>query len=235
MTVYTVWTPFETLFYVKKCINLWTLAGMIPSGFVIMWEKCECIFFLKDPVEMNGSANWDGGDWLEIPVLTLDGYQEISSWQGSWPVRLGQSWELFKQLGVGWGENLRSVPECGDVLWTNESRKSAVIQPPPNDVLFRQITCRALFASLLSFCVNKGSCDGDTCPGDTSILDYCNALSVGLPLETIWKLKHVKNEGGRKRRYDSVTPILQELHWLPISFHVQQVCSVSLSLDTHVR
>lgn len=59
----------------------------------------------------------------------------------------------------------------------------------------------------------------------TSRLDYCNLLYTGLPLEMIWKLQLMQNAVAQVLRGSSkvkhITPILQDLHWLPIGFRVQ--------------
>lgn len=55
----------------------------------------------------------------------------------------------------------------------------------------------------------------------TSSLNYCNALHVGLPWETAWKLQFVQNVADhalmRASNFERITPILQELHWLPLA------------------
>ena len=59
----------------------------------------------------------------------------------------------------------------------------------------------------------------------TSILDYCNCLLAGLPKETTDRLQRVQNAAARvvKKAHgrEHVTPILQELHWLPVAYRIK--------------
>ena len=64
----------------------------------------------------------------------------------------------------------------------------------------------------------------------TSRTDYCNSLLFGLPNCELVKLQIVQNVGARlltsTKKYDHITPILRELHWLPVRFRIH--CKILL-------
>ena len=59
----------------------------------------------------------------------------------------------------------------------------------------------------------------------SSRLDYCNSLFVGLPQSLIGKLQLVQNAAARivtrSSKYDHITPVLYDLHWLPVYQRIQ--------------
>ena len=52
------------------------------------------------------------------------------------------------------------------------------------------------------------------------LLDYCNSIYYGLPNYQLIKLQTVMNRAARLIKglspWESITPTLMELHWLPI-------------------
>ena len=59
----------------------------------------------------------------------------------------------------------------------------------------------------------------------TSILGHCNSLLYNVPKNVIKKLQSVQNTAARlirrSRKCDHITPILLDLHWLPVSERIK--------------
>jgi len=54
----------------------------------------------------------------------------------------------------------------------------------------------------------------------TSRLDWCNSLYYGITDELMRRLQSVQNDATRlitgTRRCDNISPVLRQLHWLPV-------------------
>lgn len=59
----------------------------------------------------------------------------------------------------------------------------------------------------------------------TSRLDSCNSLYIGLPVKSTNLLQAVQHVAARlltgTKKYDHITPVLQDLHWLPVTFRIK--------------
>ncbi len=58
----------------------------------------------------------------------------------------------------------------------------------------------------------------------TNTFDYCNSLLYGRPNYLITKLQYVQNLAARlltsTQKFDHITPVLIQLHWLPVKFRI---------------
>ena len=58
----------------------------------------------------------------------------------------------------------------------------------------------------------------------TSRLDYCNSPSHNIPLSQTARLQRVQNNAARlitrTSKHDHITPVLKELHWLPVESRI---------------
>lgn len=86
---------------------------------------------------------------------------------------------------------------------------------------------RACFAELRKINSIRKSIDIDACKtliqyNVISRLDYCNSLLYGIPQYLSNRLQRVQNYAARlifrRSKFDHITPILFELHWIPVKY-----------------
>ena len=90
--------------------------------------------------------------------------------------------------------------------------------------------CRSAFLEMrriasIRRCLSTSTCAQLVSALIISRLDYCNAIYGGLTNEEVARLQRIQNCAARlvlrKRKYDHVTPLLKQLHWLPVLSRVQ--------------
>ena len=95
----------------------------------------------------------------------------------------------------------------------------------PTKPLWNTLPCLFAFPSLGTKFGTKGMRPYDTCKTlihafVTARIDYCNSLLYGQPKCILKRLQSVLNSAARlihlTSRYEHVTPLLIQLHWLPI-------------------
>ena len=90
--------------------------------------------------------------------------------------------------------------------------------------------CRSANWKLRKISLMRSYLDNKTCEilvhaFVTSKLDFLNSLLYGLPQSSIRKFQKIQNTAARivkrKGKYCHITPLLKELHWLPISYRIE--------------
>ena len=66
-----------------------------------------------------------------------------------------------------------------------------------------------------------------------SRLDYCNSTLSGLPDTSLKRLQKIQNQTARlvlrRRKTDRATPLLRELHWLPVKSRIEyKICTLAI-------
>ncbi|KAF7253666.1 hypothetical protein EYD10_00580 [Varanus komodoensis] len=158
---------------------------------------------------------------------------EVREWMRANKLKLNpDKTEVLLVGGSGFGEGGFDLVLNGATLPLRDKVRSLGVLLDPELSLEAQVTAVARNAFLQLRLINQ------LCPYleydclvtvthalVTSRLDFCNALYVGLPLKTVRTLQLVQNRAARlltgTGRYAHMTPVLHQLHWLPIEARAQ--------------
>ena len=106
------------------------------------------------------------------------------------------------------------------------------VPPPPPGSMAPHVTavCKSAFFHLRNISKIRKFLNTETTKSlvhafITSKVDYCNSLLYGVPKYLLLRLQRVLNCAARivfkSNKYDHITPLLKELHWLPIEQRIK--------------
>ncbi|KAF7253194.1 von Willebrand factor A domain-containing protein 3B [Varanus komodoensis] len=152
---------------------------------------------------------------------------EVMGWMRANKLKLNpDKMEVLLVGGSGFGEGELNLVLNGVALPLRDKVRSLGVLLDPELSLEAQVTVvvRSSFYQLRPYLEND--CLATVTHAlVTSCLDFCNALYVGLPLKTVRILQLVQNRATRllmgTGRYVHMTPVLHQLHWLPIEVWAQ--------------
>ena len=114
------------------------------------------------------------------------------------------------------GEHVRNLGVIMDTKFTMEPHITKIMQ-----IAFLKIRQISYYRKFLTSSAAKTLIHAYI----TSRLDYCNGLLYGLPTNLVAKLQSILNTAARlvtkTRKYEHITPVMINLHWLPIQYRIQ--------------
>ncbi len=124
--------------------------------------------------------------------------------------------------------SLSSIMAGNDHIESSASAKNIGVIFDNFLLLDKQVThiCKAAFSHIRNIAKIRKYISFDHCEilihaFVTSRLDYCNSMLSGLPKKQITRLQYVQNSAARlltgTKKYDSISPVLMDLHWLPVA------------------
>ena len=126
---------------------------------------------------------------------------------------------------------LTSINICSSVIETTSSARNIGVIFDDNYTFQQHIitTCRTIHFLLRKIGHIRKYLSQDSCATlvhavISSKLDYCNSLLYGLPDVHLQRLQRAQNTAARiitrTRKFEHITPILKQLHWLPVSHRI---------------
>ncbi|KAF7249628.1 putative RNA-directed DNA polymerase from transposon BS [Varanus komodoensis] len=158
---------------------------------------------------------------------------EVMGWMRANKLKLNpDKTEVLLVGGSGFGEGELNLVLNGVALPLRDRVRSLGVLLGPELSLDAQVTAVARSAFLQLWLIHQlrpfleNDCLATVTHAlVTSRLDFCNALYMGLPLKMVQILQLVQNRAARlltgTGRCSHITPILRQLHWLPIEVRTQ--------------
>jgi hypothetical protein len=203
-----------------------------PLSDVIAKHECDFHKYADD-TELSKSAHVEDFHSVQLDVKTC--IDDVLSWMDSNKLMLNT--DKTEVLPVGAPSRLRLVESDSTVIGSSSipfknSVRYLGVQIDQTLSMHDQIssTCRVCFLELRRIAsirpyLSDTACARLVTARVTSRLDYCNSVLAGLPAEQLNRLQRIQNNAARlvlkKGKRDHVTPLLKQLHWLPVKLRCQ--------------
>ena len=208
-----------------------------PLSEVITQRNCS---FHKYADDTEISKSTDLNSFLTNQFIMQDCISDILTWMQSNKLKLNPEKTEFMVAGTKY--SLDRVPSDSISVGNNSiSIQSSVrylgVTIDSSLSMQRHISdvCRSCFLALRRISsirpfISKQSTSTLIHASITSRLDYCNSTLTGVSSDQLSRLQRVQNCAVRlvlkKGKREHVTPMLKQVHWLPISFRIQYKLSV---------
>ena len=182
--------------------DIWSKSGNWWKGHSYTDDLVPCWYSSMDGKEFHETQWWHV--WIPHNFFTQHEEQDQLHGPPSWQC-VCLSYGKRRNLGVYFDQSMKMDRHISQVCQTAyfQLRNIAAIRP-----LLTRKAAESLIHSLIS-----------------SRLDFCNCLLAGLPSATLNRLQAVQNAAARLltglRKHDHISPVLAELHWLPVKSKIE--------------
>ncbi len=160
---------------------------------------------------------------------------EIRSWMASNRLQLNDGKTEFLTICAPWHRQVVEVTSlnvgASQVVSVPVARNLGVLMDHAlNMDAHIQRLCQTSVGHLMNIadvrrCLTKEAAETLIHAFVTSRLDFCNGLLFGVSAASLQKLQRVQNMAARiltgTRKHQHITPVLRQLHWLPVEYRVQ--------------
>ncbi len=203
-----------------------------PLSDTIVKNDCSFQKFADDTeVSKSGPLNNFRDSQLSVQTCISD----LHSWMDS--NKLFMNADKTELMPVGTSSclkqlNTRSVPIMGESITLKSSVKYLGVTIDQTLSMHNHISdvCRKAFFHLRRIALVRPYLSDSAAARlvtafVSSRLDYCNSVLAGLPADQINRLQRIQNCAARlvlkKNKREHITPLLFQLHWLPVQFRIQ--------------
>ena len=204
-----------------------------PLGEIIRSHGLQCHFYADDSQLY---LCFNPNTQLDSALVTVNScIQGVSKWMGENFLKLNE--DKTEVLVFGTKPKIQSMGQLNIEIGlhsvaSSPAAKSLGVLFDQHMTMNQQVAniCRAVYHQIRNIahiknCLSPSAIKTVAQACILSRLDYANSILYGLPACTIHKLQLAQNAAARlitgRRKYDHITPALQELKWLPIQSRIK--------------